>query len=118
LYDDQGVYLAHEDVFLDSPHVFVETLSYHEALDYTLTPGEQYTLEVSGWNFDGVVEQPHSVLAEFLLYWFYAGEIVGIIFLGIALVWVCIALAGCGIVIEEVDKRKARKEARKIEFET
>jgi hypothetical protein len=107
LYDDEGVYLAHETVCLDSPGTFVETLSYHETLDYTLTPGDQYSIEVDGWNFDGVVEQPYTILAEFCLHWFYAGELVGIIFLGIALFWVCIPPVLCGMTIDEVKARRA-----------
>jgi hypothetical protein len=87
LYDDQGIYLAHIDVFLDSPGLTVETLSYHETLDYAVTPGEQYSIEIVGRGFSGVVEQPHTILAEFFLHWFYMGEVVGLIYLFIAILW-------------------------------
>jgi hypothetical protein len=109
LYDDEGVYLAHIDVYLDSPGTFVETLSYHRAIDYTVTPGEQYTIEVTGWNFSGNIEQPHTPLADFLLHWFYAGEVAGVIFLVIALSWFCILGGVCTVGVDKVKSRGTTK---------
>ena len=109
LYDDEGTYLAHKTIYLDSPGTFTETLSYHETLDYTMTPEEQYSIEVVGHGFGGAIEQPYTILAEFFLHWFYAGEMVGLIFLGIALFWICIPPVLCGSAIDEVKTRRAKK---------
>ena len=87
LYDSEGVYLAQKTVFLDSPGISVETLSYHETLGYAVTSGEQYSIEVVGHGFSGVIEQPDTIMAEFFLHWFYAGEFVGLIYLIIAVLW-------------------------------
>ncbi|NHJ15109.1 MAG: hypothetical protein EAX95_15610 [Candidatus Thorarchaeota archaeon] len=108
LYDSEGAYLAHADVYLNSPGSFVETLSYHETIDYTLTPGEQYTIEVAGHGFGGNIEQPHSPLAEWVLHAFYMGEVIGIVFLAMAVSWVCIIVGLCGAGIDEVKTRRAK----------
>jgi len=108
LYDSEGTYLAHTDVYLDSPGTLVETLSYHETIDYILIPGEQYTVEVTGESFNGYIEQPHTPLAEFVLHAFYAGELVGLIFLLMAVFWICM-LGGLGIAgVDEIKKRRAK----------
>ncbi len=109
LYDSEGAYLAHTDVYLNSPGSLVETLSYHETLDYTLTPGEQYTIEVTGHGFSGNIEQPHTAIAEWVLHAFYMGEVFGLIFLAMAVSWICIILGLCGAGIDEVQTRRARK---------
>jgi hypothetical protein len=109
LYDSEGTYLAHTDIYLNSPGTLVETLSYHETIDYTLTPGEQYTIEVTGHGFAGNIEQPHTPLAEWVLHGFYMGEVFGLIFLGIALSWVCIIVGLCGAGVDEVKTRRAMK---------
>ena len=54
LYDDEGIYLTQKVVHLESPSSYVETLAYHEVLDYTVTLGEQYSIEVVGSSFNGV----------------------------------------------------------------
>ena len=108
LYDSEGTYLAHTDVYLDSPGTLVETLSYHETIDYILIPGEQYTIEVTGESFNGYIEQPHSPLAEFVLHAFYAGELAGLIFLLMAVFWICM-LGGLGVAgVDEIKKRRAK----------
>ena len=95
LYDDEGTYLAHTTVYLDSPGSMVETLSYHETLDYTVTPGEQYRIEIVGHGFSGAIEQPHTILSEFFLRWFYMGELVGVIYLFISVLWFLIIAVVC-----------------------
>ena len=108
LYDSEGTYLTHTDVYLDSPGTLVETLSYHETIDYTLIPGEQYTVEVTGESFNGYIEQPHTPLAEFILHAFYAGELVGLIFIFMAVFWICM-LGGLGVAgVDEIKKRRAK----------
>ena len=114
LHNDEGVCLAHTDIFLDSPGTFVETLFYHETIDYTVTPGEQYTIEVIGLDFEGNIEQPHTPLAEFVLHWFYAGEIIGVIFLIMAVSWFCMIGAFCTVGVDEV-KTWSTKRAGKVE---
>jgi hypothetical protein len=109
LYDSEGAYLAHTDVYLDSPGTLAETLSYHETIDYPVTPGEQYTIEVTGYGFSGNIEQPHNPLAEWVLHAFYMGEVIGVIFLAMAVSWICIFLGLCGAGIDEVQTRRAKK---------
>ncbi|MHA3963216.1 MAG: hypothetical protein AM325_006715 [Candidatus Thorarchaeota archaeon SMTZ1-45] len=109
LYDSEGAYLAHLDVYLNSPGTLVETLSYHETIDYTLTPGEQYSIEVIGQNFNGNIEQPHTPVAQFVLHAFYAGELIGLVFLVMAVFWICM-LVGLGAAgVDEVKKRRTQK---------
>ena len=105
LYDSEGIQLAQTVVYLDSPGPYEETLAYHEILDYTLTPGEQYSIEVVGSDFNGVIEQPHTILAEFFLHWFYLGEVVGIIYLFIAMLWILIVGFGVIFIIVEIKDR-------------
>ncbi|MFW9967502.1 MAG: hypothetical protein ACFFEA_10150 [Candidatus Thorarchaeota archaeon] len=109
LYDSGGVYLAHKDVYLNSPGSLVETLSYHEKLDYAFTPGEQYRIEVTGHGFAGNIEQPHTPIAEWVLHAFYMGEVFGLIFLAMSLSWICIILGLCGAGVDEVQTRRAKK---------
>jgi hypothetical protein len=109
LYDSEGTYLAHTDVYLNSPGSLVETLSYHETLDYTFTPGEQYTIDVTGHGFGGNIEQPHTPIAEWVLHAFYAGEVIGLIFLGMSVAWILILVGLCGAGIDEVKTRRAKK---------
>jgi len=109
LYDSEGVYLAHTDVHLDSPGYIVETLPYHIAIDYTLTPGAQYTIEVTGEDFEGNVQQPHTPLAEFVLHVFYSDVLIGLVFLCVAVAWVGV-LAGVGAVCNDaIKKRRGKK---------
>jgi hypothetical protein len=112
LYDGEGSCLAHKNIYLNSPGSLVETLCYHETLDFALTPGAQYTIEVTGYNFHGYIEQPHTPLAEFVLHAFYAGELVGLIFLVMALFWICM-LAGLGAA--GVDAIKTRRVKRVVQ---
>lgn len=108
LYDDEGAYLAHTTVYLDSPGTFTETLSYHETLDYTVIPGEQYSIEVAGRGFSGAIEQPDTILSEFFLHWFYMGEVVGVIYLFIAVLWAPIIVLLFVFAIEEIKSRKTK----------
>ena len=105
LYDDDGTQLAQTTVYLDSPGPFEETLAYHEILDYTLTPGEQYNIEVVGSDFNGVIEQPHTILSEFFLHWFYMGEIVGIIYLFISILWILFVGVGVIFIVVQIQER-------------
>ncbi len=107
LYDGEGGYLTHLDVYLNSPGSLVETLSYHETIDYTLTPGEQYIVEVTGLNFHGNIEQPHTPLAEFVMNAFYAGELVGLVFLVVAVFWVCMLGGLFSAGVSEIRTRRA-----------
>jgi hypothetical protein len=116
LYDSEGIHLVHTDVYLDSPGTLIETLSYHETIDYTLIPGEQYTIEVTGQSFSGYIEQPHTPLAEFVLHAFYAGELVGLIFLLMAVFWICM-LGGLGAAgFEEIKKRRVKDVVSSVKF--
>jgi hypothetical protein len=105
LYDNEGTQLAQKVVYLDSPGPYEETLAYHEILDYTVTPGEQYRIEVVGSSFNGVIEQPHTILAEFFLHWFYLGEVVGIIYLFISILWLLFVGFGFIFIIVQIKDR-------------
>lgn len=108
LYDSEGVYLAHTDVYVYSPGYIVETLYYHEKVDYTPTPGAQYTIEVIGKNFEGTIEQPHTPFAEFVLSTSYSGDIIRIAVLVMALFWICMSGATGVVGVEEIKKRRAK----------